>query len=90
MNDSDSGEDDTVRYFVNESPLHSDGPHISSHKSPVLFWVWRVERAGRGGAGGGEGATAAPMGTSSPPQSPFPSEPEPDFGFNSGRQKINK
>lgn len=37
-----------------KSPLHSDGPHISGHKSPVLFWIWRVEWAGRGAAGGGE------------------------------------
>lgn len=29
-----------------KSPLHWDRPHISSNKSPVLFWEW-----GGGGAG---------------------------------------
>lgn len=40
--------------WLKKSLLHWDGPHISGHKSPVLFWVWRVGWAGSGAGGGGE------------------------------------
>lgn len=35
-----------------KSPLHWDRPHISSNKSPVLFWEW--------GEGGEEEVTQSP------------------------------
>lgn len=77
--------------LLKKSLLHGDGPHISGHKSPVLFWVW----AGRGAAGGGEGGTHCPAGASrggrpgstarswasSPPSTPSTFQNQPDFVF---------
>lgn len=58
--DPESREDDTGRDFVNEKPLHPDGPHMSGHQAPVLFWVWPLGGAGRGREGCGWGRREAP------------------------------
>lgn len=87
MNDSDSGEDDTARYFVNEKPPSFRRPHIGSHTSPVLFWVW-PGMGGRGAAGRQGGTKALPGRPGRPsawtwaPSFPQPTLPkEPDLGF---------
>lgn len=63
MNDSDSGEDDTTRYFVNEKPpSFGRATHQRSQISCLVLGL-AVEWAGRGGAaGGGEGGTTALLG----------------------------
>ena len=65
---------------LKKSLLHWDGPHISSHKSPVLFWVWRAEWAGRGEAGGGERGSPALLGL--PGELGIRPSPSPPFKTN--------
>lgn len=89
MNDSDSGEDDTTRYFVNEKPpSFGRATHQRSQISCLVLGL-AVEWAGRGAAGGGEGGTTAllglpgeAVGSAARPGAGHPSSPRPPFKTN--------
>lgn len=79
-----------------KSPLHPDGPHISGHQSPVLFWVWLLGGAGGVRPGEAGGTWALPCWGRRGRQVWAPSFPQPTLGnephfiFNETLKKIEK